>query len=167
MSSHSKLSTCKISCYRTSLGPLPGVYALWGLGDYGPWVKQLTACFSLAHKLRVTFMFLNGQKNSKEKWYLACENYMKFIFQFSINFYWNTAKLMCVCRYFHSLMAVVTKVVWPTTPKAFTVWWKNLQTPELDQRIFAFLLRITSWLRPLNSLQVHLGQQGIHWASCG
>lgn len=47
------------------------------------------------------------------------------------------------------LMAVVTKVVWPTTPKAFTVWWENLQTPELDRRIFAFLLRVTSWLRPL------------------
>jgi len=74
---------------------------------------------------------------------------MKFIFQLSIKFYCNTAKLMRVCGCFHSLMAVVTKVVWPTTPKAFTVWWENLQTPELDQRSFTFLLRVTSWLRPL------------------
>ena len=101
-----------------------GVDKLWPMVQVWP-----ATCFYMTYKLRMVFTFLNGWQNSKEYYFVACENYMEFRFQHPCKkFYWNTGTLFTSALSVAAFMLqqqcwlVVTEVIWPTKPKIVTLW---------------------------------------------
>lgn len=103
-------------------------YGVW----FQAWCLLCTAC-----KLRMFFTFLNGWK----KYFVTCNNDIKFKISQKIKYYWNRATILhlhiaSTCFHTEKSWVAVTDTVWATKPKIhyLVLYRKSLLSPSLGHK---------------------------------